>query len=853
MEVSGLSLTELSPLWWIAALVPIAAALVWSLVDRPPLLRTLSFLCRAIAIVLLALALARPTLGRPADRLHAAFLIDVSASVDLASIEAQLERIDRAIEQLRAGDTWSLAGVASEVRTFESTSQLSELIEEWRAGNTDDAFRSASDVAAALRAARLSLPADAASRVVLLTDGRHAPPGTARAGERDIADAVEELTADDQPVEVLLSQLAPLDEPEAAIASLRASPAYAHEGEVARLTARVLANRDMAAEVRIVHRGVIAQRQNVQLGAGEATDVHFDVPMVTAGRSVWTAEIEPQRDFFLINNHASATIRVSGQPRVLVLHREPREMRQFERAMTQQEIVIETRQPTGAPRTMQELLAFDAVVLADIPATELSTRQLELLRDFVADFGGGLAMFGSDNSFGLGGYYRTPVEEVLPLISRFEKEKEKPSLAMVLVIDKSGSMDGMPIALARQAAKAAVELLSPQDQIGVIGFDSQAFIAVELQPASVKQGVKDQIDRLQAGGGTFMYAGMEAGLQMLDGVPAKLKHMIVLGDGVTSPADHDGLVAQLVDMGVTVSTVALGGGADRALLSAIAERGSGRYYETLDPSTVPQIFTRETMQASRSAIKEDLVAGVQVSDHPMLEGFRNANLPFSLGYVMTQARPTARVLLATETGDPLLAVNNFGLGTSLAYTSDLTPKWGAEWLAWPGFGRFWAQTLRAMVRRPDADPFQIDQQIVGDDWIVEIRRPISAIMQADASESWTASLIDDQTGHSTDLEPEPIGVGRYRVRAPLGIGDLYTLRLHETDSDTLRVLHHTRSYPAEYDLAASPDPALARLQAFDADQLREELPNASTRLDLAPWLMIASILAFTTGLLLRRV
>ena len=352
-------------------------------------------------------------------------------------------------------------------------------------------------------------------------------------------------------------------------------------------------------------------------------------------------------------------------------------MRPLARAMKQQGIELDVRGPMGLPDSLEEVLAFDAVVLADLPATYLSPRQMDMVKRYVVDFGGGLMMLGSENSFGLGGYFKTPVEEVLPLVSRFEKEKEKPSLAMVLVIDKSGSMDGAPIALARQAAKAAVELLSQRDQIGVVGFDGQPILVSELRSAGDVDAIHAAIDSLQAGGGTYMYPAMVQARDMLELAAAKIRHMIVLSDGHTQPADHHSLAQESADAGITVSTVALGG-ADKQLLATLAEIGQGRYYETDDPSNVPQIFTKETMQASKSAIKEDLYGAVQTGDHAVLAGFSDSDLPFSLGYVMTEAKPTAQLLLATETGDPLLAVGRYGLGTGLAYTSDLTERWGGR-------------------------------------------------------------------------------------------------------------------------------------------------------------------------------
>lgn len=837
-------LSGLAQLWWLLALIPIGLAFLTTLVDRPRRIRLASFVCRAAAVVLLAIGIARPTVQVGSERLHAAFLIDLSASVDLESARLQLDDIDRAVASLEPGDTWSLAALADGLRGFATTDDLRMVLDEWIDGNSDDAFRSATGIVSGLHSTRLSLPADAACRIVLLSDAATADaPGAVSA-------AIDAFESDATPVEVLFSRLNPLNEPEASLVSLNASPRYAHEGEVARITARVLANRDMTAEVRIIHRSVVANRRTVDLVAGEPLDVPFDVPMITPGRSVWSAEVAPEQDFFTSNNQRTTTIEVSGRPRVLVLHEEPRLMRDFERAMTRQDMVVETRPPSGTPQSMMELLSFDAVILADIPATDLSMRQLNLLRDYVADFGGGLAMIGSENSFGLGGYYRTPVEDVLPLVSRFEQEQEKPSLAMVLVIDKSGSMAGLPVSLARQAAKATVELLSARDQIGVIGFDSEAFIAAELQPAAGTSSVQSQIDRLEAGGGTNMYIGMLAGRDMLEGVAARLKHMIVLGDGMTPSADHFGLTTELVDMGVTVSTVALGDGADRNLLSSIAERGRGRYYETMDPSTVPQIFTRETMRASRSAIKEDLVAGVQVSDHPILDGFRNADLPFALGYVMTQARPTSRVLLATDTGDPLLAVSTYGLGSTLCFTSDLTPRWGGEWLAWAGFGRFWAQALRALARRPDSTLIRALQSTEGNDWLIDLSRPIEEAQSGVAQ--WEAELIDD-AGRRQSVDVESLGVGRDRVRAPLGTSTDLTLRVHDPNSGLLRIFHRTQPYPAEFNLDVTPDDRLMALRRFEPETIRDDLPRASRRADLMPWFLLASLVTAMVGVLLRRI
>mgnify|MGYP002382325455 CR=1 FL=1 len=210
-----------------------------------------------------------------------------------------------------------------------------------------------------------------------------------------------------------------------------ASP-NAFQGEMLRLTARVIANQPMNAKVRLLNRGVAVQEKPMTLKAGEEAKVWFDTEMNNPGPSVWGAEIVPEKDHFPVNNQATTTISVRGRPRLLIIHQDEKKMRPFSRALKEQEFDVDLRGKRGMPATMEDLGAFDAVMLADISATDMTARQMSLLRSYVTDFGGGLVMTGGDNSFGLGGYYKSPVEEVLPLVSRFEKEKEKPSLAMAL-------------------------------------------------------------------------------------------------------------------------------------------------------------------------------------------------------------------------------------------------------------------------------------------------------------------------------------------------------------------------------------------------------------------------------------
>lgn len=835
-----MELLSLDPLWLLLLIAVLALGLRMSLVDMPFWRQALALLFRTLAIIALIVGLCRPYWLKPSDDLHVVFIVDVSDSVDLDAIEVAADEVKASIDQLAAADSWSLFAAAKEVRPFDSPEKLQTLVSSWREGIQDNQLRGESRIAEAMLETRLAFPAGKSRRIILFSDGRET--------NTDLQSAISQLATEG--INLQFSELSTITDPEVGIASLEPTTSSAFQNEVVRFRAQVHSNRQTNAKVRITHNGVEESSQTVRLKPDEPNLIEFDVEVRSAGAARYLAEVIVDEDYFPLNNQAGCTLNVSGEPRVLVLHQKPQEMRPLARALEEQGIELDVRGRFGLPESLEEVLAFDAVIIADLPATDLSYRQMEILKRYVVDYGGGLIMLGSDNSFGLGGYFKTPVEEVLPLVSRFEKEKEKPSLAMVLVIDKSGSMQGTPIALARQAAKAAAELLSMRDMIGVVGFDGDARIISEMRSAGDIDAIHAAVDSLQAGGGTYMYPGMVQARDMLLTASAKVRHMIILSDGHTQPADHHSLTQEATDDGITVSTVALGG-ADKQLLSSIAEIGQGRYYETDDPSNVPQIFTKETMQASKSAIKEDLFSGIQTSDHPMLSGFSDSELPFSLGYVMTESKPTAQLLLVTESGDPLLAFGRYGLGSGLAFTSDLTEKWGGEWLAWESFGKFWSQVIRSVLRKSDVAGLLVTSEVKNNRWDIKLKRQDD--LGAPVSKINYQATATNEYGKQVPISIRETGLGRYETTVPLAEAANVNLRLYDSDYDKLKVMHWQRPYPAEYSLANQTNNALAKVSAYAPGSIRDDLVQEDSRKSVAHYSYFTALALLIVGLILRRV
>jgi len=250
---------------------------------------------------------------------------------------------------------------------------------------------------------------------------------------------------------------------------------------------------------------------------------------------------------------------------------------------------------------------------------------------------------------------------VLPVT--FEAKKEKPdSVAMIIVLDKSGSMGGQKIEMTKEAAKAPLALLKDTDSFGVAAFDYNFYWPVKFQPVVNRAAITQAISSIIAGGETNIYPAMREAYVQLAGSVTQVKHVILLSDGRSLPDDFEGLTKKMADAKITVSTVAVGNGADRELLSQIANWGHGRTYYLEDPTAVPQIFTEETELATGKTLREESFKPVVKKNVEAFKGIDFNAAPPLLGYVATKSKDTSEVLLESKRKDPILARWQYGLG-----------------------------------------------------------------------------------------------------------------------------------------------------------------------------------------------
>lgn len=637
--------------------------------------RTSAAVVRCLVVALLALALSEPRWQSSTKQEEVLLLVDQSLSVDRAGVEAA-EKFATESDFGGADKAWvSFGGGVRIFRDLEDLKKADREVVNPRETRLDTALALAT---ASFRPGRVKT-------VVLFSDG------VTTSGEATAA----ELKA--QGVRVHVVPVAPPDRPEVLVREVRV-PTTVRTKEPLSIEATVQSTRVGPADVDLFRNGVRIATRRIDRVVGK-NEVKFEDRATNEKLLHYEVGVRASEDTISENNQTGAATISQGASRVLLLTDRPESARYLEWALRQEGIELSVRPGEGTPTQMSDLQNFDAVILDNIPASNLTRAQMELMQSYVRDFGGGLLMLGGDQAYGLGGYFRTPIEDVLPVRCDFQKEEETPSLALSLVIDRSGSMSGDKMELAKAAAKASADLLGPKDYISVVAFDHDVYPVVPLQPAGNSAGVAAEIASITASGGTNIAPGMEEALRQLSGNTAKLKHVILLTDGQSEQGPFYELTAQMAQNNITVSTVAVGEGADTELLSQIAQWGNGRYYETSDPSSIPQIFTKETMTASKSAIQEFPFLAKPVRAVDFLEGVPWAETPFLLGYVRTKAKPTSETWLVTERGDPLLTTWRFGLGTTAAFTSDARNRWAVEWLRWNGFGKFWAQLLRRISRQ----------------------------------------------------------------------------------------------------------------------------------------------------------
>ncbi len=886
-------------------LAPAAAAFVLLGAWRPRLelpawRRRLALLVRLASVLLLGLALARPGISRAGvlPRLTV-FLLDVSASVPR-------EAVARALPELAAlwnrevadGQRCALLRFAgrTELLVTPTTSPLTPDLDRWLAADLDP---SSTDLDGALRLARTLFREDAANRLVLLTDGRPTRP------------------AADFPPDTLGVPLVPRDAPDVAVLGLEA-PLAARAGEPfdLRVTLHLKRPGDVLLTLTMDDLPLPQASRRVRLDAGRHTvvlpNLQQDKPF-PAGLHRLLVAAESAGDVEPRNNIGAVALTITGKPQILLVEGAPLEGDFIAALLQAQDFDLVRKTP--AELAGGQVGEFVAVILAGVPRDAIAPATVAALKAHVEQSGGGLWVVGSAALNGPRGLAGSPLEALLPV--RFldtpvgpgpkpdvppppappppappppdpnsgqTQRVLAPTAALLLVVDKSGSMAGQNIEIVKEACIAAAKALSKRDLIGVLAFDQRPRWVLEFTEADRKDYVEERVLRLLADGGTHIQPALIEAFRAfeMDGRARRcaLKHVVLLSDGDTPAADFETVVRAMAAEGITVSTVCVAAARfDATLMGQIAAWGNGRFKFTNSFKNVPELIVNETRRlvslipkegapkeppqgvgtrpadpappptAPRAEPPKERPAELQPvaakDDHEILSGFGGRPFPGLRGRLDAIPRPQALVPLATAGQKPVLVLGRAGLGRTAVWTSDFAGPWSADWRSWPEAGKLVAQLLRHLSGAgPEVDLAARARLIQGDGGVllrIEPEGPGGALRASEAA-----------GGRALAFEAGARGTLSCKVM-PEKPGEPLRLLLQRADGKSL-LIGAVRAYEAEFlpgrDLFEERVPGLSWQDL--GPRLREAPRRVPRRSELGLWLLAAAALLLPLDVALRR-
>lgn len=642
---------------------------------------------RLCIIGVFIMLIGEPRTVRSSDALSVVYVLDLSDSIGEGSSSKALQFILKSVEKRPEKDEAGLvvfgrnAAVELPPRQSFPLEAINSRIE-----------RDATNLEQALSLAAAMLPDENLGRIVLISDGTRT--------EGNLSRVLDDLKARGVSVDVLPIQYE-----------------YEHEVWLERLELPRFVKTGEAFETGIIlsslseGSGKLVLRENGKvISEGEITyregKNKFTVPMRERppGYYEYAATIEPPdgRDGWEQNNTAMNFLFLQGEGRVMLVT-DPvgtaEDWQRLQQALVESQRLVDVKVSHEFPRDSLSLLPYDCIIFANAPADAFDDVQFEALRSAVYELGIGFVMIGGDQSFGPGGYHRTPVEEALPVSMDVSQRKVMPKGALAIVLHTCEFAAGNT--WAKRITKRAIEVLGAEDEVGVLlysfGGDKWLF---KLTPAGRYEELVPIINQAAPEDMPAFGPCMELGYQGLIASDAATRHMIIISDGDPAPPSPD-LLKKFIDAKVSVSTVAINphGGQNTQVMIEVAAQTGGKAYFAQSADELPAIFVKEAKTLKRSMIQNKTFTPTVEFPSTILKGIDA--LPQLKGYVLTSPKPRSSVILKgpeKEEVDPVLATWRYGLGKSAAWTSDLAPRWAAEWVQWEKYQAFVQQLITDVSR-----------------------------------------------------------------------------------------------------------------------------------------------------------
>lgn len=808
---------------------------------------------RCFILICLVGALAGAELVRENDRLAVFFLLDRSNSVPESKRQEAVEAVNTLSSAfMTPKDEAGIIAFGDEpsIELPIGNSLEIDQIQSYISGEQ-------TDLAAAVRLAIAAFPQGYMRRIVILTDGNETR-GSA-------LEEVKLARASGAQVDVVPIHIGGGSEVRIAEVS---APDRVNAGEPFRVRVVVKADQDCEATLRLYQRvrdGAIMlppTRVTLQKGANA-----FLLPqeLAASGFYEYEAVVESDADTIQANNEGRAFTIIHGEPAVLYVDGDPAHSRQLEPALRREGINVVRGDLGSMPTSLAQFQNFDAVVLSDVGATDLTSEQINALEAMVRDLGVGLVMIGGPNAFGAGGFYGTAVEKALPVNMDLKQRKVMPQGALALIMHTCEFADGN--AWAREIALAALHVLSSQDLMGALAYDWQGGDSwlYELQRVGDGAMMERALNTTQIGDMPAVQPTLQMAYDALRACTASVKRVVLISDGDPSPPSRSLLTAMAAEA-IAVSTVCINphSPSDEDMLKWVAYETGGNYYFVNNPSKLPQIFSKEAAVVKRGMLIEEEFTPAPFNSSEILQGIAAESLPSLLGYVATTPKENATIALVSHEDDPVLAQWRYGLGKAVAFTSDVTTRWAANWVTWEEFSRFWAQTVRWAMRDARPSNLRVETRVkdgkgyVRVDAVDDEGRFVNFLCPR-GTVTGPAPQFSRQELHVTQTGP-----GIYEGTFPLHDRGVYMINMTYTRQDGSEGMIPTGlalDYSREYEYNTTNLPLLEQLAAFGGGRVRSSTDNpfehslesSPTISPIWPYLVVIAACVFPVEIFVRRV
>ncbi len=722
------------------ALVLVLLPILWAAWEWRGSGRRLPLLLKAGAFVAIALALAVPRVTVFESKVAVGILVDTSASISRADLEAASAYADR-VERLRGGN-WS--HVTPFARSTRAAAKDEKVKNHWALRHTAGVPGHSTNLEAAIRDGAAGLPAGMVPRLLLISDGQENLGSAAR--------AIWQAQQLGVPIDTV--PLAGRPKPGLLLDSV-AFPGQVFSGERFPIEVTIEAPHAAHAQVQMAAEGKPIGSNAVDLQAG-VNHLRLQANINAVGAIALAGRITAAG---LGEARFEDAVTLRG-PRVLVVSRDPAQSEEHLARVLQANQFTVDRTSGGLP---DKLDPFQLIVINNWDMETIPPARKAALEDYVKKGGGLVWIAGEHNVYvDKKGRPEDALERTLP--AKLVPPRSPEGTAVVLIIDKSSSMEGRKIELAREAAVGVVENLRPIDSVGVLIFDNSFTWAVPIRKADNRAAIERMISGITPDGGTQISPALAEALQRILPVQAVYKHIVLLTDGISEEGDSMATTRQALANHVTISTVGLGQDVNRAFLEKVAASAQGKSYFLNDPSGLEQLLLRDVEEHTGNTAVERNFRPKIAKQAEILEGVDMENAPALRGYVRFQARPTSDTILEVDRTDPLFVRWQYGLGRAAVFTSDAKNRWAINWVTWTGFDRFWANVFRDLLPHAPQSETSADFDPASNELVVDYR--LSRSVEEPAAIPDIYAFGPD--GFQAALNVSKVTAGHYRGRLAIG-------------------------------------------------------------------------------------